>query len=322
MIYETKTVDMAQIDSSDLTFCLGWRKGTERLERSIEDHGLLNPPVLRQKSDGTFSIVCGFRRVQAVEKLGWSRITAQVAGNAVGEAKLIELVVSDNRSHRNLNVIEQAQGIRKLTALDPDLDPDSLASLLGFSANRKVFEKIRSLAALPEKVQAGLLEDAISFEAAVDLTTFSSAEAVAFFDLLSPLKLSQNKEKEIINLVYEIAQREGLSISEVLGGHDVKSVVNENDLNRGEKGNKLRQYVKKRRFPHLVKTEQKFDQAIRELKLPASFRLLPPANFEGENYSVCLSFKDVQGLKQGCKELKRLSDHPVMRKLFELQGRK
>ncbi len=316
MRYETQTVFLSEIDRADQAFRLGFDRESERLVESMKTHGLINPPVLRKRSDGYYTIVCGFQRVGAAEALGWSQIPARVITEAVSDGRLIELAVSDNRSHRDLNVIEQAQGVRKLTALRRNMDLGTLSSLLGFPANEKVFRKIKAVAALPAGVQEGLLRGSISFEAAVVLTTLSPDEITALFDLLQALKLSQNKEKEVIDMVREIAEREEIAISDVIEGSEIEDVIRKNDLNRNEKGKYIREYLKKRRFPNLVKAEKEFHEAVRGLKLPKSFRINPPANFEGPFYSLCMTFRDLKELEQCHEDLKGLLDHPGIKGLF------
>lgn len=314
--YETHTVFLSEIDGADQTFRLGFDRQSEALVESIKAHGLINPPILRKRSDGYYATVCGFQRVGAVEALGWSQIPARVITEAVSDGRLMELAVSDNRSHRDLNVIEQAEGIRKLTALGGPTDLDTLSALLGFPANEKVFRKIKAVASLPTGVQDGLLRGSISFEAAVHLIAFSPDEITAFFDLLAPLKLSQNKEKEVIEMVGEIAKREEIAITDVIEGSELQKVIRKNDVNRNEKAKYIREYLKKRRFPNLVKAETAFHEAVRSLKLPKTFRVNPPANFEGPCYSLCMTFRDLKELEQCQEDLEGLLDHPGIKGLF------
>lgn len=314
--YETRTVSLSEIDASDRTFRLGLGRAGDTLVESVQYHGLINPPVLTQRKNGRYIIVCGFRRVEAMKALGWDEVSALVVTEPVSEARLIELAVMDNRSHRQLDLIEQAHGIQKLTWLDGESSLHAVACLLGLPANPTVFRKIEALAALPRRVQAGLLKDEISFEAAVDLTAFSKKEMMAFFELFSVLKLSQNKETEVIRMVYEIAEREDCTISAILAGDEMQGIIRNNDANRNEKGAQLRRYLRQRRFPAIVAAEKEFNDTIAELRLPRSIRITPPADFEGRLYSLCMSFKDLEGLREGHKMLKSFLDHPAMKRLL------
>ena len=319
MKYDDRLVPISEIDATDDTCCLSLQSPPAALVAAIEAVGLINPPILRQKKNTKYGIVCGFRRVNACRSLGWHKIEARVLLGDLSMLELLELAILDNRSHRPLNVVEQARGIDKLSPLiGPAKRLQVLAGLLGFPANKRVFEKVRGLVALPEVIQAAVGDETISFEAAVHLCKFSPGDALGLFDLLEGLKLSQNKQIEIITLVQEIAMREDIRIKEVLQSEDMgTTILDRPDLNRNEKGSLLRAYLRRRRFPAVVQAEEEFSRTLKALRLHKGVSITPPPYFEGGPYTLRMTFKDENDFSKCRKTLDAVAKNPALKRLWE-----
>jgi ParB/RepB/Spo0J family partition protein len=318
MLYDDQVIPVSEIDITDDTYRLSLRTDPAGLVSAIQAVGLINPPVLSVKNNGTYCIVCGFRRVEACRSLGWPEINVRVLVGDLSELHVLKLAILDNRSHGPLNVVEQARGIQKLSSYIPANNRlEVLASLLGFPPNRKVFQKISALGRLPEVVLAGLLNETISFEAGADLSCLSREEALAFLDVFEELKLSQNKQREIIRLVREIAAREDLQALHVLQGGDIKAVVEAPELNRNQKGSMLRAYLKRRRFPTLVKAEERFLRDLKALKLNEDVHITPPPYFEGDRYTLRMTFKNLEDFHKVRQTLNAMAKSPALKRLLE-----
>ncbi|NVL89608.1 MAG: ParB/RepB/Spo0J family partition protein [Desulfobacterales bacterium] len=318
MKYEDIVISISEIDLTDDTCLIGLRADPGTLVASIQAVGLVSPPVLRQKNDFKYQIVCGFQRIKACQLLGWHKINVRVLLGELSEFDLLKMAIWDNRSHRPLNVIEQAQGIEKLSAHMPAGDRlEVLASILGFPSNKKVFGKLSKLCRLPETIQAGVLDETIAFEAAVDLCEFSPEDALTFFDLFNGLKLSQNKQREIIMLVQEIAIREDLGPGDILKSNDIRRIMDRPELNQNEKGSKVRAYLKQRRFPELTKAEERFSKELKALKLNEHINMTAPPYFEGGSYTLRMTFKNIKDFDKCRKTLDDMAKNPALRRLLE-----
>ena len=296
----------------------GLRIDADALIASIRDVGLINPPILRQRRDSNYQIVCGFRRVEAFRTLKWRKIKARVMKGDYTGLEVLKLAISDNRSHRQLNVVEQARAIERLSAYLPQKSRlEILSSILGFPSNRKVFEKLQTLAGLPEAIQAAVLEESVSFEAAVDLGKFSGDDALSFLGLFKQLKLSHNKQKEVITFVSEIAIREGFEAGEVLQSKEIKKVLDQPDLNRNEKASQIRALLKRRRFPALVDQEERFARELKALKLNEHIHITGPPHFEAGPITLRMTFKDEKAFSERRKTLERIGKHPALKRLLD-----
>jgi ParB/RepB/Spo0J family partition protein len=315
--YEDKVVPISKIDITDHTFRLSLRIDPANLVDSIQAVGLINPPVVTTIDNSTFIIVCGFRRIKACQLLGWQEIKARTLVGDLSEAELLKLAISDNRSHRSLNIIEQARGIQKLSAHTAGNSLEMLSSLLGFPSNQKVFQKISALIRLPEVIQTGVLDNTISFEAAADLCKLSPEDALVFYNFLKGLKLSQNKQKEIITLVEEIGIREDLRPLDILESKEIRVILDSHRLNQNEKGSMVRACLKRRRFPTLANAQEKFLRELKALKLDEHMHITAPAYFEGGLYTLRMTFKSLKDLRDRRQSLDALVKDPAMKRVLK-----
>jgi ParB/RepB/Spo0J family partition protein len=313
---EEKVVPLSAIDLTDSTCRLGLETDPGILADSIRAIGLLNPPIVRLRGGSTYGVVCGFRRIEACRLLRWHEMPVRLLQEPLPDFELITIAVLDNRSHRSLSVIEQSRAIEKLEGEGHRFEFAELASVLGLPSNPKVFQKVRALSRLPVAIQAGVSKDMISLEAAVALCRLSSEDALAFFELLHPLRLSQNKEQEIITLVEEISVRETLSLTQILDSYDVKTILHDPSANRNEKGTRLRAYLKQRRYPTLAQAEELFERNLKALKLKTGFRITPPPYFEGRSYALHISLESVKDLEAAAQELSLLAENPFIKKIL------
>ena len=85
----------------------------DALASSIERDGLLQPPTITP--DGT--LVCGARRLAAIKKLGWRRVSVWVRSGISNRLGHLLAEQDDNQLHKPLTPIESAALYRELKAL-------------------------------------------------------------------------------------------------------------------------------------------------------------------------------------------------------------
>lgn len=92
----------------------------EELARSIRRDGQWNPIILRRRPDKKYDLIAGECRLRAIKKLGLDRIKARVLSVDDEEASLLAL--KTNLMRLDLNAVEEAYGIKKLTDMDWSLE--------------------------------------------------------------------------------------------------------------------------------------------------------------------------------------------------------
>lgn len=143
----------------------------EELKASIRARGLVQPVLVRAKDEG-YELICGERRLKAVQALGMQTIPAIVRQARDEEA--LELSLIENLQREDLNPIEQAQAYKRL--LDEfDLTQDELAKVLG--KDRSSVSNTIRLLNLPQSVQDRLSEGKISMGHAIAILSLDSPPA-------------------------------------------------------------------------------------------------------------------------------------------------
>src|SRR4030042_7100633 len=103
-----------QIDLSDETFSVNFMPDLQRLRSSIEERGLIQPVLLREKGD-RYQIVCGFRRISVYHQLVHPEIEARVfKEKEMDDLGLFCVSLHENLKTRGFNTLEKAIALDKL----------------------------------------------------------------------------------------------------------------------------------------------------------------------------------------------------------------
>ena len=254
----------------------------------------------------------------ACRKLGWQEIIARVLEPDVSRLACLRLAIAANALERPLNLIETSRAFQKLSVFSTSLDKlAETASACGLPANPPIIDKIKNLCLLPLPIQHSILNGTISLTMATDLAKLPAETAVDFAWLFEQLKLSLNKQKEILTLIGEIAHREDSSIRRVLACHTLQQIVSDKELDHGQKVRKIRSFLRQRRFPRIVKAEHNYQAHLKKLKLNSDIRLIPPKDFEGTTYTLNLNFSNLYQLKMLQSTLEKMIRHPSFAKIVE-----
>lgn len=127
------------------------------LADSIENQGLLQPVVVRQK-DNYYEIISGERRTRAFKLLKRDKVPC-IIKNKVTDREMLELALVENIQREELNEIEKAIAYQKLL-LECNYTHDELSKQVGKS--RTVITNSLRLLNLPDDVQQMVRKNQIS----------------------------------------------------------------------------------------------------------------------------------------------------------------
>jgi len=191
-----------------------------------------------------------------------------------------------------------------------------VASPLGLPNNPSIINKIKKICMLPRDIQNGILSNTISLSMALELEMLEKDEGSAFAILFEKLKLSLNKQREIITNIKEIAIIENISIMNLMTKSHLREIVDDKDLDRNKKINKIRLYLKQRRFPEITKAEKEIEIKIKKLKLGSNIKLIPPKKFEASTYSLNLQFSSMEQLQKNKTTLQKIIQNPFLKDII------
>jgi len=316
MNFREDFVYRSSIDLEDNTFRITTDTCIEDLILSIKSVGLLNPPILIKKTSG-FQIISGFRRISACLSLGMAEIPARIVDSDRKKLECVKFAITENSLQRTLNLVEQSRSFYMLSGFYKDNDHlAKAASVLGLPNNPSIINKIKKICKLPRDIQNGVLSNTISLSMALELEMLEKDEGAAFAIFFDNLKLSLNKQREIITHIKEIAIIENISIINLLTKSHLREITDDKDLDRSQKINKIRLYLKQRRFPEITKAEKELEIKIKKLKLGSNMKLISPKNFEASTYSINLQFASIEQLQENKIALEKIIKNPILKDIL------
>lgn len=319
MQFEIKGISVDTIDSGDQSCRVSsladpaWIKV---LSDSIDRIGMVQAPIVIKK-EAHYRIISGFRRVAACRRLGHRRILCRLLAPETSVRNQAELAIAENAWQRPLNLMEKARAVALLEKTE--MDPDRLTKLaepLGLVENPKMIGKLSCLTRLPMLIQRAVESESLGLAMAMALGALEPEDARKILDLFQTFRFGLNRQRELLELIREIANRESVSIREVLASDDVVDILNRTDQDRPARGGALRRCLKKRRYPALTQAETAFNRLEKELALGPRVRLTPPPYFEGATFQLVLSFDTLEELNDHQQNLLTMSRHPHLKQFF------
>jgi len=144
------------------------------LERSIREHGVLQP-IIVQKSVSGYELIVGERRWRASKKAGLKKIPAVI--REVTDLESLELALIENLNRQDLNPIEEADGYERL-AKDFGLTQEKIAKRMGKS--RESVANIMRLLKLPRQVQQDMISGRLTMGHGRALLGLKSEQEILF----------------------------------------------------------------------------------------------------------------------------------------------
>ncbi len=128
----------------------------DQLAESLEQHGLLQPIVVRRAGE-RYQLISGERRLRAAIKAGWPDVPVFI--RECDDRQLAELAIVENLQRKDLNPLEKAASFQ-LYLEQYDCTQEDLAGRL--SIDRSTVTNLLRLLELPTMVQAALRAGAIT----------------------------------------------------------------------------------------------------------------------------------------------------------------
>ena len=142
------------------------------LASSIQQHGILQPIVLRQTVQGYY-IVVGERRFRASQLAGLTKVPAII--KELSDEDMMELAIIENLQREDLNAIEEAESYKKMMT-DLNITQQEVARRLGKS--RPYIANMLRLLQLPKDVAQMVQHGALSSAHGRTLLTLKDASKI------------------------------------------------------------------------------------------------------------------------------------------------
>lgn len=316
-------IPLASIDRTNTAFKISFpEKLPHALYASIKRIGILNPIILRSLPQSSlFQIISGFRRIDAAHRLGLTNIPATAHSfKELSDRDAFIIVVYDNSASRELNIIEQAILLDKLSqpniCSEDEVIRDFLP-LLKINANRFMFERMIKLRALPPAGQTALAEGRLSIAAGELLLHFPPAERPPIVSLFNKLSIGKNKAELLIHLLFDITKRDQCSVKKILGDQIIKDTLLNKDYAAADKYNHIKIYLYNRRYPRLSQIQTDITRTIDKLNLPHGIMLTPPPSLEGNALKLECKIQNKKDISLCISVLKKLIKNSSLKYLLK-----
>lgn len=148
-------------------------KALSELAESIEQHGVLQPLVVRPLANGAYQLVAGERRWRAARIAGLTEVPVVI--KELSDEEVIEIAMIENLQREDLNPLEEALGYRYMMD-ELGITQEQAAEKVGKS--RPAVANALRLLKLPDEVQEMIKNNLISPGHARALLGFDSEDII------------------------------------------------------------------------------------------------------------------------------------------------
>ena len=140
----------------------------------------------------------------------------------------------------------------------------------------------------------------------------------ALYRLAFALKIGENHLRDLMDWLEEISLRDGSQIWRILGNRTIADVESDPRLGRADKLKRIKDQIRRRRFPRLAHTEDSIRARIQELKLQPEIRLSVAPGLEGGRLRVEFDAASRDELQRLIARLADATAKEAVREIFDL----
>jgi ParB family chromosome partitioning protein len=317
-----KKIPLEQIDLSDETFSVNFMPDLQRLRSSIEEIGLIQPVLLREKGD-RYQIVCGFRRISIFHELGNSEIEARVfEKKKMDDLGLFSTSLHENLTSRGFNTLEKAIALDKLVhyfQIDLNVVIETFLPFFSLEPHEKILKTYLSLARMEDEVKSYVLREEVSRSNIRILSHFTSEDRMALLPLFSSLKLGENRLREMLTLLEEISRRDQARVSDVVHRPEIQTILSQKELTPSQKTERVKKVLIDLRYPRIRQMEKGFEKKRRDLNLPSGVSLNHQPFFEGKGLRIDFQFETAEEYRSILSSLSVLPEKKEFQEMLEVR---
>jgi hypothetical protein len=142
--------------------------------------------------------------------------------------------------------------------------------------------------------------------------------SAALCRLALALKIGENHLRDLMDWLEEIELRDGRTIDAVLADKVIADIETDPRLGRADKLKRIKEELRRKRYPRLASTEDAIKERIQKLNLHPEITLRAPAGLEGGSLRIECSASSQQQLRRLAAKLAEAADHEAVGEVFAL----
>ncbi|MFE9559124.1 ParB/RepB/Spo0J family partition protein [Streptomyces sp. NPDC006703] len=179
----------------------------KELAGSIEQHGLLQPVVVRKHDGGGYELVAGERRFRANELAGNITIETKIlladGGAEISDMASFKKAMAENLNREDMLPLEEARGFKKVMDDEEDATPASVAKT--FSKSVQYVNQRLALLGLRPEIQTAVDLGHIGTQAAVQIAALSKENQKAVFE---DWRKGDKSDNQLVHIAYAMRKQE------------------------------------------------------------------------------------------------------------------
>ena len=293
-------IPLRKIHTRDTRFCISYPPHDAILLSSIKKVGIIQPVVLLEGP--LFSVVTGFRRIEAAKKLGLNEVPAITV--KLSEKEGLLFAIHDN-IHRGLNIIEKAHALEKMVSMGfTESEIHEVMALFSLGPHEKVLAYLLSIARGAEPLKHFIFANALSMKNIEYMLWFEKEERKKIMMALASMRLTESYLREILEMLHLMKIKKGRFVSGVL-----KYAGNAQEL---------RARLKKIIHPRLTSLEKKLEEIRKSSALPPALDIRVDPFFEKEYIDITIRAKSEKETKELLEKLDEVLQKGHIRSILEL----
>jgi hypothetical protein len=307
-----------EIDSGNEVFRISEELDSDSVLNSIREIGQQNPVLLSARGERNI-IVCGFRRVQAIKKLGLPRVVVRVLPQGCASVEAFRIALWDNVAHRQLNPLEKARvlfSLRNHFGVEEDSIIREYMPILDLSPAQQVLRSFLLLHALRPALRTCFSEGRLTSSSLDSLAGKSATVQDRIGVLLSKIRLSASLQKKLLGLMEDLAAGAGVQFDALLDSSEIREAAEDSCLSPFQRGEKIYEILYRRRNPRLSQASDQFIDRLKRLKLPAPIRIRAHPYFEAPGLRVEFDALDPEHFSALVAALQEAGGLPEFKNLF------
>ncbi len=316
-----KEILFEEIDIDNEAFRITEILDSEPLLDSLRAIGQLNPVLLMDRSPRKV-IVCGFRRIRAMKRLGKSQVLARIISEEGPKpSEVFGLALWDNLSHRQLGPLEKARALlvlRQTCGLTDDVLIKTYLPLLGLASHEGVLRAYLALNNVRPGLRHCLTEGQLTHSSIEYLAEMPSQVQDSIAALMTSIRLSASLQRKVLALLEDLSAIAEAQLDAPLAHPGVLAVLDDSRLSPYQKGEKLHEVLYRLRNPRLSQATDRFLAQKRKLGLPGSIQITSNPFFETADLRVEFSASSVERVREQAALLHKAAQLPELEGMFQL----
>lgn len=282
----------------------------------IPDTGLAYPPIVRPVQQ-KYIVIAGFNRISDALKQNTEKIWVLKTSSDISDLDCLIRSILATRFKQPLSPYQIMRSVIRLSSI---LTKDQICSqscdILGQKTNLSYIEKILLFQTLPKLAHKLISSGKLSFKAAEILVGLKDADVILVLNIFNQLKISKNKQIEILKFFKESAKRDNNTIAKIYTQLDIDGVLGDDTLDSSMKLNTIRERLFALRYPALCEYMTKRAHHINGLKLNG-IQFTPSQSLEQERFTITFNVKNLEEYQSKINQLNASLSHESINKIFK-----